>query len=57
MEGNRGKSEARAQRVADAATLVVRVVGDIDSSSPAQRWVLLSDFLCAAWPTERAQSQ
>jgi hypothetical protein len=32
-------------------------VGDIDHSDEEQRNELLSDLLCAAWPTTTAQSQ
>jgi hypothetical protein len=38
-------------------TLVARVAGDIDHSDKDQRDALLSDLLCAAWPTLTAQSQ
>jgi len=38
-----------------AATLVLRVVADIDSSSDDRRDALLADLLCAAWPTRVAQ--
>jgi hypothetical protein len=40
-----------------AATLVVRVRRDIDDCSDGERDLLLSDFLCAAWPSRRAQAQ
>jgi len=52
MESDSGPVDA----VPDAA-LVARVVGDIDQSSRDQRDALLSDLLCAAWPTPGAQSQ
>jgi hypothetical protein len=39
------------------AALVARVAGDIDHSDKEQRDELLSDLLCAAWPTATAQSQ
>ena len=39
------------------ATLVARVAGDSDHSDKDQRDALLSDLLCAAWPTLTAQSQ
>jgi hypothetical protein len=55
--GNRGESETGPFDVATAAALVARVVRDIDASGAAQSDVLLTDLLCAAWPTERAQSQ
>jgi hypothetical protein len=38
-----------------AATLVARVLADIDSSSDERRDDLLADMLCAAWPTRVAQ--
>ena len=40
-----------------AAALVVRVIDDIDGSSEERRDLLLSDFLCAAWGSIRAQNQ
>jgi hypothetical protein len=40
-----------------AAALVARVVGDIDRSSEQDCVVLLSDLLCAAWPSRWAQEQ
>lgn len=55
--GNRGDSEAERVDVATTVALVARVVRDIDSSGEEQPYVLLTDLLCAAWPTERAQSQ
>ena len=39
------------------ATLVARVVGDIAQGDSERRDALLSDLLCAAWPTLTAQSQ
>jgi hypothetical protein len=60
MEGsrsNRGNSERAAADLASTANLVVRVVRDIDSSGAPERYVLLDDLLCAAWPTERGQHQ
>jgi hypothetical protein len=55
--GKRGRSETRSAGVSESAALVTRVVQDIEGASPAERYVLLADLLCAAWPTERAQSQ
>jgi len=40
-----------------AATLVVRVIDDIDASSEECRDLLLADLLCAAWGSIRAQNQ
>jgi hypothetical protein len=40
-----------------APALVARVVHDIDNRRQAQRDILVSDLLCAAWPTARSQMQ
>jgi hypothetical protein len=40
-----------------AAALLARVIRDIDQSSEEHRDVLLSDLLCAAWPSRSAQNQ
>jgi hypothetical protein len=40
-----------------AAALVARVVTQLLRSSEEDEVVLLSDLLCAAWPTRRAQEQ
>ena len=40
-----------------AAQLVTRVILEIDASDEQRRDVLLSDLLCAAWPSVLAQSQ
>ena len=40
-----------------AAQLVTRVILDIDASDDEYREMLLSDLLCAAWPSVLAQSQ
>jgi hypothetical protein len=40
-----------------AAELLARVIRDIDQSSEQNRDVLLSDLLCAAWPSRWAQDQ
>jgi len=42
---------------ASAAALVVRAVDDIDRRREEETDVLLSDLLCAAWPTCWAQDQ
>jgi hypothetical protein len=42
---------------ASAASLVARVVRDIDRRYDEDVDVLLSDLLCAAWPTCWAQDQ
>jgi hypothetical protein len=43
--------------VEGAAELVRRVVSAIDRMDAEEYNVLLSDLLCAAWPTPKTQSQ
>jgi hypothetical protein len=40
-----------------AAELVARTIDDIDASTEERRDALLSDLLCAAWGSVRAQNQ
>jgi hypothetical protein len=40
-----------------AAALLARVIREIDQSSEERRDVLLSNLLCAAWPSHLAQNQ
>jgi hypothetical protein len=40
-----------------AAALVARTIDDIDASTEEHRDALLSDLLCAAWGSVRAQNQ
>lgn len=42
---------------ASAAELVARVVCELDRRDEREDDVLLSDLLCAAWPTSRCQHQ
>jgi hypothetical protein len=42
---------------ASGASLVVRAVDDIDHRQEEETNALLSDLLCAAWPTRWAQDQ
>jgi hypothetical protein len=56
-KGNRGNSEGAALDLATAASVVARVIGDIDGRATPEGYVLLDDLLCAAWPTERGQCQ
>jgi hypothetical protein len=51
------ESEGWPLDAASAASLVVRAVDDIDRRQEAETNVLLSDLLCAAWPTCWAQDQ
>jgi hypothetical protein len=39
------------------AALVVRTVDEIDATTEEHRDLLLSDLLCAAWPSVWAQNQ
>ena len=57
MDGDRGESEVGPVEVANAADLVGRTIRDIDASDVAEIELLLTDLLCAAWPTPTAQSQ
>jgi hypothetical protein len=57
MEGSTGQPDGRPLELADATKLVARVVQEIDSHGTSERYVVLRDLLCAAWPTDRAQSQ
>jgi hypothetical protein len=57
MEGERRESEVGPVNVEGTADLVGRAVRDIDASGVTEIDVLLTDLLCAAWPTVRAQSQ
>ena len=58
MQGDRRDSETGpASDVGSAADLVCRTVRAIDASGMKEIDVLLSDLLCAAWPTTSAQSQ
>jgi hypothetical protein len=38
-----------------AATLVIQVIDDIDERDHKERDALLTDLMCAAWPTQLAQ--
>ena len=42
---------------ASATALVARVIHDIDHSGEEERDILLSDLLCAAWPSPCSQGQ
>jgi len=58
MQGDRRESETGpASEFASAEDLVCRTIRAIDECGMTQADVLLSDLLCAAWPTSRAQSQ
>jgi hypothetical protein len=57
MEQGQGKSDSRALDGELAVALVTRTISDIVSRDDERRFVLLDDFLCAAWPSRLAQSQ
>ena len=42
---------------ASAAAVLASVIRDIDERGEEDYDTLLADFLCTAWPTERAQRQ
>jgi len=42
---------------ASATALVARLIHDIDHSGEEERDILLSDLLCAAWPSPCSQGQ
>jgi hypothetical protein len=43
--------------MADAVDLVERVIREIDAHDFGDADLLLTDLMCAAWPTRLAQSQ
>ena len=57
MEGDRGDAEIQAVDVGRSLDLVERVMHDVDSRSLTEIDSLLTDLLCAAWPTPLAQCQ
>jgi hypothetical protein len=58
MHNDHGESETRASTdVMSPAGVVRRVVSAIDVMHAEEFNILLSDLLCAAWPTPTAQSQ
>ena len=57
MEQSQGKSGIGPLDTESAVALVTHAISDIESSDDERRFVLLDDFLCAAWPSRWAQSQ
>jgi hypothetical protein len=57
MEGDRGESKGGAVNVARTLDLVERVMHDVDTRNVNEIESLLTDLLCAAWPTPIAQCQ
>jgi hypothetical protein len=57
MQAEHGDRQVGPQASAANAQLVKRTVLAIDESDMSGADVLLRDFVCAAWPTARAQSQ
>jgi hypothetical protein len=55
MERQRGQAEGWPPDATSGVALVARVKRDIEQGSDESRDVLLSDLLCAAWPTGPAQ--
>lgn len=57
MERDRGDFGVPPADIANAGELVHRAVRDIDANGTTESDLLLTDLLCAAWPTPRAQAQ
>jgi len=57
MEQGRGKSGSESLDSESVAAQVTRAISDIDGRDDKRRFLLLDEFLCAAWPTWWAQSQ
>jgi hypothetical protein len=57
MERDRGEAQAGAVNTARTLDLVERVMQDVDSRNVTEIETLLTDLLCAAWPTPVAQCQ
>jgi hypothetical protein len=57
MEADHTQPQSGRVDVPDGAELVDRMVRSIDACGVPESDVLLTDLLCAAWPTPRAQSQ
>jgi hypothetical protein len=57
MDLGDGKYESRALDSDSAVALVKRAISDIQGGDDERRFLLLDDFLCAAWPSREAQSQ
>jgi hypothetical protein len=57
MERQRGPTDSWPLDAVSAFALVARVVRNIDDTSDEHRYALLSDLLCASWPSRPAQDQ
>jgi hypothetical protein len=57
MERPYGATDSWPLGEADAITLVARVAREIDDRSSECNDVLLSDLVCAAWPSRPSQDQ
>jgi hypothetical protein len=57
MKGDGGDSETTPVNAARTVDLVERVMQDVDTRSVTEIEALLTDLLCAAWPTPVAQGQ
>jgi hypothetical protein len=55
MERQQGPGDSWPRDAASAVALVSRIKSDIEEGSEESREILLSDFLCAAWPSGPAQ--
>jgi hypothetical protein len=57
MDGEHDESESGSGTNVASAELVERTIRELDASGVSDLDILLDDFVCAAWPTARAQSQ
>jgi hypothetical protein len=57
LERQQGPADGWPLDAADAVELVARIRCEIDEGGSERRDVLLSDLLCAAWPSQPAQDQ
>jgi hypothetical protein len=57
MKHREGPAESWPPDTRSVQALVARITRDIDESSEECRDLLLSDLLCAAWPTIASQDQ
>ena len=55
MERQQGPGDSWPTDAASAVALVARIKSDIEEGSDESREILLSDLLCAAWPSGPAQ--
>jgi hypothetical protein len=57
MERQQGPADSWPLDAADAAELVARILREMEEGGDEHRDVLLTDLVCAAWPSRPAQDQ